>query len=83
MTGMRESGRRSMPILPQKLVTVKLACGDQITAKNPPLSSKSVYGCEAGKGHGYSVRWVSYTNNSSEITRQNPDFVPSTREGGK
>lgn len=56
-----------------------LACGDQITAKNPPLNFKSVYGCEAGKGHGYNVKWVSMVTPAG-FTRENPT-IPAQPTG--
>lgn len=52
------------------LVMVALACGDQITARNPPLHNKTTYICPANRGHGYKVAWKRCT--SSDHTRHNP-----------
>jgi hypothetical protein len=54
-------------------ITVTLVCGDQITAKNPPLHNKTTYICEARRGHGYNVRWASYENQNTGFIKHNPD----------
>lgn len=54
------------------LIKVALGCGDQVTVRNPPLNNKSTYICVAGKGHGYSQPWHSYTVAASGITSVNP-----------
>lgn len=51
-------------------VTVVLACGHQITSKNPPLNNKTKYGCPAKCG--YQVPWVKYTSHASNLTAVNP-----------
>jgi hypothetical protein len=51
-------------------VTVVLDCGHQITAKNPPLNSKSKYVCPARCG--YQVPWSNYTSHASNLTAVNP-----------
>lgn len=43
-------------------VTVQLSCGCRIQVRNQPMNAKATYPCRAGKGHGYSLSWVSWTD---------------------
>ena len=54
------------------LVKITLECGDQITARNPPLNDRAKYMCVAGKGCSYNQQWVSYQNHGSGRRTDNP-----------
>lgn len=73
-------GRSAVPRNRRDLYTVQLECGDQITSRNPPLNNRTTYVCQAAKGHGYRVRWVSYISGSMGFARDNPD-IDVTGEG--
>ena len=76
MTAQSGSPRRSR--YERDLYTVTLVCGDQITVRNPPLTTKATYICEAGLGHGYTLRWQRYHNHASDLERINPDLPSDT-----
>jgi hypothetical protein len=59
------------------LIKVILQCGDQITSRNSPLNKRTTYVCPAGNGHGYNVRWVSYTT-AQGFTKINPAIEQET-----
>lgn len=59
------------PLGNRALITVVLACGDQLTCRNPPLNYRTVYICPANRGHGYSVRWARYRT-AQGFTKDNP-----------
>lgn len=61
---------------PLERVKVVLACGDQVTVRNPPLHSTVRYGCTAGQGHGYNIEWISYTDRG--LVSYNPRYRPET-----
>lgn len=69
---MKETVRRAQQFRQTRsLVTITLVCGDQVTARNQPLSEKSTYHCPANKGHGYVVRWARYQSNVTGHERVN------------
>lgn len=54
------------------LVVIALPCGDQITARNPPMNNRTRYMCTAGKGHSYNQMWARHKAHGSETWNDNP-----------
>lgn len=67
------------------LVTITLECGDQVTARNPPLNNKTRYSCPAvrngGSDCGYNVRWVKYQHYGSSTGHDNALIAAEQKAG--
>ena len=52
-------------------VTVWLTCGCTIALRNVPLSKTAKYPCRNNMGHGYTLVWTKWRNNSNGRTKEN------------
>jgi hypothetical protein len=59
---------RKRSVLLEKDVRVVLVCGCRIRLHDAPKSPYSKFACEANKGHGYNVGWVSWSDINSETS---------------
>ena len=46
---------------------ITLECGCTVRARNSPLRPQIKYACRSNIGHGYSVRWSSWTDGTKTI----------------
>lgn len=52
-------------------IVVTLACGCQTRMRLAPLREATKLGCTNGMGHGYSLAWTEWTDESRGITMRN------------